>query len=88
MSETSFASLIGHSEGCDGFLGCGFKEIPMPETSSNDSVTHAPESGEPTETGRPVDRSNPDAAVTSEKSPPGQPKQGEDFDSGRADAKA
>ena len=58
----------------------------VPETSSDDSVKHAPESGEPTETGRIHDRTNPEKLAHTEKNPPGKPELGEDFESGRADA--
>jgi hypothetical protein len=65
--------------------------MTMPDTKSSrsaqdDSVTHAPEAGEPTETGRAGQDQKTDPSATSEKTRPGEARQGEDFESGRPDA--
>jgi len=58
-------------------------------SKGKDSPTHAPESGEPTEMVRPSTTrgSEKSASGHSEKSQPGKGKVGEDFESGRRDAK-
>ncbi len=58
----------------------------MPEQAKDD-VTRAPESGEPAD--RPHGSKVPDAKDTTpaDPTPPGQPKVGEDFESGRQTAR-
>jgi hypothetical protein len=58
---------------------------PSKPSQAKDSPTRAPESGEPTE--RPAHSSSSAKPGTSDKAKPGEPKIGQDLESGRQDAK-